>query len=163
MLTSWATATETNNKEFSVERSVDGINWKTIGTLPGAGTSSKTLYYSYIDDNPQPGLSYYKLKQTDYDGNYTFSNIQSVTISSVKFEIFPNPTAGNLTATYYSQLDEPINMVIMDLTGKVVENTQLQALVGVNTYTIQTPAAPGMYILQIGGAERKHYVKFVKQ
>jgi hypothetical protein len=161
--TSWATATETNNKEFEVQRSADGNIWQTIATVPGAGNSDKTLYYNYNDDSPLAGISYYRLKQIDYDGNYTSSTVQSVTISAPTAEVFPNPTSGNLTLTYYAQNAEQINATIMDLTGKVVMNNPLQAQAGANTYTLNTPSAPGMYIVQIGNAEHKRYVKFVKE
>lgn len=161
--TSWATASETNNRNFEVERSVDGHNWQTIGTVAGAGNSSKTLYYSYTDNSPPAGMVYYRLKQTDFDGSYIYSDVQTVTVSTSTVEIFPNPTSGDLKLTYYAQNTEQINATITDITGKVIVVNPLQAQAGVNTYTIRTPSSPGMYIVQIGNELHTRYLKFVKQ
>lgn len=160
---SWATATETNNKEFSVERSIDGNIWQAIATLPGAGNSDKLLNYSYNDNNPVWGLAYYRLKQTDFDGNYSYSDVQPVSITGKSAEIFPNPTSGDLTLTYHAQNSEVINAEIMDIAGKVVMSYTLQAQPGLNTYTIHTPEAAGMYIAIIGNTSHQSYLKFVKE
>ncbi len=159
----WATATETNNKQFEVQRSIDATDWQSIGTIAGAGNSSKELHYSYTDDNPVWGTAYYRIKQTDFDGNYTYSDVQIANITGSVAEIYPNPTSGNLTLTYYASNTEVINISVMDIAGKVVMSYTLQAVPGINTYTISTPEARGMYIAQIGNEQHKHYVKFVRQ
>lgn len=79
----WATASETNNNYFNVERSVDGIVWLTIGTQVGAGNSSTILTYNYIDSNPEASVNYYRLKQFDYNGNYMLSEIISIDNSCI--------------------------------------------------------------------------------
>ena len=76
----WKTATEINNDYFTIEHSEDGINYEQIGTEFGAGNSNTILQYSMIDDNPFEGQTYYRLKQTDYDG---------------KFEVFPAIAVNN--------------------------------------------------------------------
>lgn len=75
----WETATETNNNYFSVLRSQDGVNFNVIQLIPGAGNSDVLCYYNIADNYPYYGISYYQLKQTDYDGKITYSNIISVT------------------------------------------------------------------------------------
>src|SRR6185436_3568977 len=75
---SWATATELNNDFFTVERSADGTHFEEVLRKPGAGNSTVTLYYSDFDEMPLHGYSYYRLKQTDYDGHYTYSEIKTV-------------------------------------------------------------------------------------
>lgn len=74
----WTTYSELNNHFFEIERSDDGENWYSISTIMGAGTSSVEINYSDIDQMPFPYLSYYKLKQTDYNGKYTYSDIETV-------------------------------------------------------------------------------------
>ena len=72
----WATATETNNNFFTIEKSVDGIYFKEIGKIKGAGNSTTKLNYSLRDEEIQNGVAYYKLKQTDYNGvSVTFNEI----------------------------------------------------------------------------------------
>ncbi len=70
----WATATESNNDFFSIEKSEDGLEWTSIGTVQGAGNSVQTIEYSFVDANPTT-LAYYRLVQTDYDGTSETSNI----------------------------------------------------------------------------------------
>lgn len=66
----WITASEINNDYFTLERSTDGINFYTITQVKGAGNSTTTIEYSYIDRNPENGVNYYRLSQTDFDGNF---------------------------------------------------------------------------------------------
>src|SRR5690606_34740978 len=73
----WVTATEKDNDYFSVERSQTGQDWEVITYISGAGTSSEMREYSIIDVNTLSGVSYYRLKQTDYDGTSTYSDILS--------------------------------------------------------------------------------------
>jgi hypothetical protein len=90
----WITATEINNDYFNVERSADGINFSSINKIEGAGNSTQILNYSMLDDGPLEGKSYYRLKQTDYDGNTSYSNTEAVefnTSNNFNLEIYPNP------------------------------------------------------------------------
>lgn len=78
----WATATEQNNDFFTVERSADGLIWEEVLVMNGAGTSIHKIDYSAVDSRPLSGLSYYRLKQTDYDGQFSYSTISSVFMNS---------------------------------------------------------------------------------
>ncbi len=77
----WATASETNNDYFTIERTTNFANIDVVATLPGAGNSSQTNYYSYADNSPEQGVNYYRLKQTDYDGSYEYSSWEAVDLS----------------------------------------------------------------------------------
>lgn len=88
----WTTATEQNNDFFTVERSQDGMNFESLTTVNGAGNSTRTLNYTYTDIKPYFGVSYYRLRQTDYDKNSTTSKIVSVNNEGSKnVVIYPNP------------------------------------------------------------------------
>jgi hypothetical protein len=78
----WATASETNNDYFAIERSKDAQLWETVAVMPGAGNSNSTLHYSAIDNQPYSTVTYYRLKQTDYNGNFTYSDIISASCSN---------------------------------------------------------------------------------
>ena len=96
----WQTASEINNDYFTIERSTNGVDWEGIIQIGGVGNSSNLLSYSVIDETPYQGLSYYRLKQTDYDGQYSYSQVKSVNIKSEGdsgIEIFPNPTESQIT------------------------------------------------------------------
>lgn len=88
----WATATETNNDFFTVERSADARSFTPILTQPGQGNSFSTETYSDLDRSPLPGLSYYRLKQTDFDGQFSYSEVVSVSREREdRPVVFPNP------------------------------------------------------------------------
>ena len=95
----WLTASETNNDYFTVQRSKDGINWIDLFEVDGAGNSSTLIDYLELDRDPIIGQSYYRLKQTDYDGAFEYSNSQSVfiEINSQEILVYPNPTNDQIT------------------------------------------------------------------
>ena len=82
VLIEWTTLSQVNNDYFEVQRSIDVEQWQTIKTVTGAGNSNGQMSYSAIDDNPVHGVSYYRLKQTDYDGQYELFSPISISISS---------------------------------------------------------------------------------
>lgn len=102
ILLDWQTASESNNDYFTVERSQNGVKWGEVVSINGAGNSSDLLNYSTIDDNPYFGVSYYRLKQIDFNGKFSYSQIKSVNtniLENLKMEIFPNPADDQITIT----------------------------------------------------------------
>jgi hypothetical protein len=95
----WATASELNNDYFTIERSEDGVNFYSIEQVDGAGNSLSELVYTITDSYPLNGINYYRLKQTDFDGAFTYSDIKSVSIKGYTIQsieevtIYPNPIA----------------------------------------------------------------------
>lgn len=94
----WETASEINNDYFTIERSKDAVNWEVLGTLDAVGNSSQVEKYSLTDKQPLPTVSYYRLKQTDIDGQFSYSSIQSISLNEnqTEVELYPNPTKGIL-------------------------------------------------------------------
>lgn len=98
----WKTASETNNDFFTIERSTNGSTWNSISTTEGAGNSTLTRSYTTIDDEPIDGVAYYRLKQTDFDGQFTYSNVRQIKSFAKKVEklkIYPNPATNSITIT----------------------------------------------------------------
>ncbi|MCC7332911.1 MAG: T9SS type A sorting domain-containing protein [Flavobacteriales bacterium] len=94
----WQTETEINNDYFTVERSSDLTNWETIKQVQGAGNSNSKLNYAAVDQKPLNGISYYRLKQTDFNGEYSYSDIRSINYNSIgDFTVYPNPVKDKLT------------------------------------------------------------------
>lgn len=75
----WTTSNEINNNNFEVQRSVDGSNWSSIAVVMGAGNSTNVQQYKYTDKNVQAATVYYRIRQVDIDGNFSFSAIKSIT------------------------------------------------------------------------------------
>lgn len=90
---SWSTASELNNDYFVVERSIDGSNWQAFDVIKGVGTSTSLTNYESIDSKPFDRISYYRLRQVDFDGSVNFSDIIAVDEAvENSFEMFPNPS-----------------------------------------------------------------------
>ncbi|MBN4072903.1 T9SS type A sorting domain-containing protein [Crocinitomix catalasitica] len=117
---SWKTASELNNDFFTIERSKYGQNWSVIGSKDGAGNSSVTLHYQFIDISPYAGTSYYRLRQTDFDGKYEYSKVVSVKLETDinSFQIYPNPGTELITLEGDGLYAEIIR--IYDVVGKEV-------------------------------------------
>lgn len=127
----WQTASEINNDYFIVQRSTDVKNWENIVEVKGAGNSNEILDYVEYYNNLYNGVSYYKLKQVDFDGKYSYSNI--VTVNSLSqnksnFTIYPNPTNGLITiSNLTSSVDqEGLNIEVINHIGKVVKQFKTQ-------------------------------------
>ncbi|MEQ9412961.1 MAG: hypothetical protein RIF39_03985 [Cyclobacteriaceae bacterium] len=96
---SWTTLSELNNDYFTLEHSTSGTEFMEIGTVNGAGTTHERREYHYIDQQPYPGVSYYRLKQTDFDGTVSFSEIARIDLSTPsQIIVYPNPIARSATA-----------------------------------------------------------------
>jgi len=121
----WKTATEINNDFFTIDRSSDGKNWDMIGKVNGMGNSDRNQYYSFEDESPLTGKSYYRLKQTDFDGQDTYFKIISTSCGGHgEFSISPNPSAsGTFTITGPEQNSD---VVIMDALGKIIFETKIK-------------------------------------
>ena len=149
---SWVTASEINNDYFLVERSSDCQAWEPVGQTRGAGFSNKYLYYSLNDSLPIRGTSYYRLKQTDFDGNYVYSEIRPVNIKETErpFTLFPNPTEGRLIIE-----GEPTalgNIKISSIIGMPIENNISMKSLNSNLMEIDFLNMPsGIYFVSISG------------
>ena len=87
-LLEWITSTEINNDYFTLERSSDAQNFSAIGIVNGAGNSNISLNYNFIDDSPLKGINYYRLKQTDFDGVFSYSNSIALTNNNTDYSIW---------------------------------------------------------------------------
>ncbi len=110
----WQTASEIQNDYFTIERSMDGHSFEAVKNIDGAGTSSMVLNYSEIDKSPYLGLSYYRLKQTDFDGQFDYSEIRSVNSFSPTMRenlyIYPNIVTTKVTIEGEKSILEEISI-----------------------------------------------------
>jgi hypothetical protein len=120
----WVTLNETNNNYFTVERAGPDMIFTPLFNVDGAGTSFITLAYHAVDESPMQGASYYRLKQTDYDGDYTYSDIRMVIIDTeIPVMIYPNPAHSDMYIQVFSTAEEKITLTLYDNKGsKVYEN-----------------------------------------
>jgi hypothetical protein len=106
----WQTASEKDNDYFTIERSIDGENWVALKEIDGAGNSTNLLYYATTDVLSEKGIFYYRLKQTDIDGAFTYSAIRAVVNynSTHEISLFPNPTTETFTFIGSKEKDAPL-------------------------------------------------------
>jgi hypothetical protein len=155
----WTTASEINNDYFTLERSMDGIHFEPIGIVDGAGNSSALLDYRFTDQQPLSGTSYYRLKQTDFNGEYTYSEIRTVTFSSEgSISVFPNPFVSSITIASNDVLQNG-NYQVFDLQGKLVYSWN-QAANGLNSVQHDLSSlVPGVYILETSTGEKIRIIR----
>lgn len=160
----WATATEINNDYFTIERSFDAFSFKPILVVDGAGNSSVILTYSDIDKNPNKGLNYYRLKQTDFNGKTSYSQIVSVDVQSTFVaSIYPNPVISELHIKISADIKESANFEIINLQGVTLDKTRVQiSEEGIVSIDLQSYAA-GAYILKTTIGNETKQTLFIKQ
>lgn len=132
---SWATASEKDNAYFTVEKSKDGISYETVMSCAGMGNATTTTTYSGVDEHPFNGLSYYRLKHTDHNGNFFYSNTIAVNFNngSDDFIVFPNPSNGEISVNIKGLQNQQLSISITDALGRecfskdiyVTENDQV--------------------------------------
>lgn len=132
----WSTASELNNDFFTVERSGNAEDFEEVSKMKGNGTSNIKNTYFVIDKNPYAGLSYYRLKQTDFDRRFVYSTLISiemdidVTLNLIlDFILFPNPNNGDQFNIILDKAwnDKSGKIEITDLTGR---NIFAQEIIG---------------------------------
>jgi hypothetical protein len=125
----WITTTEINNDYFNVERSENGLNFESIGEIAGSGNSNALINYEFYDDSPVFGTSYYRLKQTDFDGKFEYFNIIAVNFNKDEdgictLHVYPNPCVGSCVIDLKDcPLDNnQVNVELYDAFGKKIVN-----------------------------------------
>ena len=120
----WSTASETNNDYFTLEKSKDGLNFTAFSKIDGAGNSNITLNYSVEDNNPYNGISYYRLKQTDFDGKFSYSKIISVENSNKEFiqDLWYNSNEKVINVKLKSSIASKYIISIYNICGKQLIN-----------------------------------------
>jgi len=138
----WITASEINNRGFIIEKSLDASNWDSIGWVNGSGNSSQLISYSYDDHNVSPNtIYYYRLKQIDFDGNFSYSNIQSGEIASDVVSVsnfLPNPSTSLTKLIVNTIAPKTIYLKIYDVVGREIGSQTLITTQSKNIITINT-------------------------
>ena len=168
----WITATETNNDYFTIERSSDGRNFEKILTQHGAGNSNQPITYNATDRYPLSGTSYYRLKQTDYDGKFTYSDVRvvngSTDIETASLEIKSvAPTLFNekFKVNFTSKEEGTVDFMLTSVSGRIVATDKIKMNQGWNTYEFNEGSnlLTGMYFVVLMYKDKKAIYKAVKE
>ena len=140
---SWETETEQHSNYFTVEKSGDAIKWEHLQDRDGAGTSLESHTYMVYDEHPLNGLNYYRLKQTDLDGQVQDHGIRTVVIDQEEvFIFFPNPVSDQLVISYKDNLEHEIQLI--DVQGRIIKSTKVKGSISIAVDEFN----PGVYFLR---------------
>ncbi|WP_185280840.1 discoidin domain-containing protein [Hymenobacter sp. NBH84] len=167
----WTTATEKDNQGFEVQRSANGTEFKRIGYQRGAGTTSTSRTYQYLDTNAPTGLVYYRLLQTDTDGTTTYSPViatqvtRQKAVAAVTYSVYPNPTTEEARLAWTTTAPTPVVLHVYDAQGKAVAQRTVAEEYGQNNLVLDLRAYPtGIYFLALRNATGVVYqTRVVKQ
>mgnify|MGYP002629430954 CR=1 FL=1 len=157
----WQTASEINNDFFNVERSLDGVKWDPIKKVPGRIYSKSLLTYSFRDEKPYPGTSFYRLKQTDIDGGSSVSNIQKVYVlpyMEMQELVYPNPVNQFLTIRTFDSTLEEVH-IFNSIGQEIVLNSRLKQDARGTLEIDLKHLEPGLYFLQTN----ESILRFIKE
>jgi hypothetical protein len=148
---SWATATETDNDHFDVEKSLDGTRFMTAGTVKGGGNSSIVRNYAFTDYNSYDGVSYYRLKQTDYNGSSQTSNmITAENCSGNNVVNAFNNQEGNIVVDVNAEMSGVYHVTLMDALSNKISSANYTAEKGNNVFLMNISGLnSGIYFIVI--------------
>ncbi len=160
----WTTSSESNNDYFTIQKSSDGLNFEDIAYISGAGNSNRLQYYNFSDNTILSETVYYRLKQTDYDGRFSYSGIILADCNNVdtkEFKVFPNPANEKIHILFDSEPALSYQYTISDCLGKTVMSGKLEK--NKNTFLINiNNLSQGIYTISIYNNTGKTYKTIVK-
>jgi hypothetical protein len=148
----WNTQQEMNSSYFSIERSVDGNYWTSIGTVSAKGNSAIISNYSFNDNQTVTGTIYYRLKEVDTDQKFQYSAVKVVRTATVKsISMFPNPAQNFVNISFGETNNTEMNVRLMNQAGQVLQERKANGNTTVNLSVQQYN--PGMYVVVISNAQ----------
>ena len=160
----WVTASETNNRIFELLRSVDGLNYETVHTTPGAGNSKTPIEYKHTDVVPSAGTYYYKLRQTDFDGQQSTSDPVAVNVSSKNsISIQPNPTRNDVMIALRTEAPTKVDVSVFNQHGRTVATASHQTTAGFQQIPFSLSKLPeGIYTIKVDTGGDSYVQRIVK-
>ena len=165
VIASWKTASELNNEYFTLERAGEDLSFDEVSRQPGAGTTKEPRSYSAVDPYPYEGKSYYRLKQTDYDGTFTYSDTRYIFIKETgkELSVFPNPNDGlrlNFklgTSPFQLSQVEIINQQGVLLEKQTIDGNNLREY----SIELKQRLTPGFYVMHVYYNGKEEYLKLI--
>ncbi len=167
----WATASETNNAYFRIQRKNESSQFENIGRLQGNGTTVKEHIYTFQDHHVPTETVYYRLKQVDYDGSHSYSKVQSVgpinaQAEKEQIEVHPNPIKPSSTVKFYVETPQTVQVKLFNGKGTRIWKGERAAQKGHNQISmesiIENLTTNGTYSLVIDKHSESVYKKLLK-
>lgn len=158
----WQTISETNNAYFEIQRSADSQDFETLAQVEGQGNSQALTDYQWIDYQPLSGFNYYRLKQIDQDGQFSFSPIRGIRFLPLwQVSLYPNPSQEKINISFSQNLNRSIPLVILNQQGQKVRELNISKDVRSHQFIVKDLPA-GIYYLQGLDIEHPFTFKFIK-
>ena len=158
----WSTTSEINNDFFTVEKSTNGTEWMAIGTVKGVGNSEVLTNYNLIDENPVAGVQFYRLKQTDVNGDFSYSSIVPVKFGSIANNgvvLYPMPASSTLNIDLNNDAESTVEVSVLNAMGQVIlKTTGVGQTVSVDISALSS----GVYTIQVSTEGNTTQSKLVK-
>ncbi|MEZ4756902.1 MAG: T9SS type A sorting domain-containing protein [Flavobacteriales bacterium] len=148
----WTTASERNSDHFSVERSGDGDHFVELGKVNGMGNSQVTTTYAFVDQQPHSGMNYYRLKQVDQNGEWTYSETRSVFFrrTGLPIELYPNPARESIAIAFDAVEEGAAQWRVLDMSGRIVLQGNAAMQIGTNRIDIALERVEnGSYMVEL--------------
>ncbi|OFY27839.1 MAG: hypothetical protein A2275_09300 [Bacteroidetes bacterium RIFOXYA12_FULL_35_11] len=164
----WTTFTEINNAYFLIQKSEDMSNWTTIANVTGAGNSNEIKLYSYYDLQANPAINYYRLIQTDYDGNATISQVvsascsQEITAQGTFFNAYYDADNRDIVVQLSTEVEEGLSLKLYDCLGRELGIRKVNVQKGYNSFRYNMHHfAAGAYFIVVESKGERHVRKIV--
>ncbi len=163
----WTTSEEIDNQQFIVERSIDGIEYEAIGEVDGSGNSDEEKTYRFFDLDARKGIAYYRIKQVDFDEDFSYSKIVEVN-KSTNNNFMISSINNDLNSEFVELVldvvvETEITYSIKDMRGDVLEENKITAAIGLNNLTFDLASYPnGAYRLHLEGEDEEERITIKK-
>lgn len=161
----WQTASEVNNSHFEIEKNHENNGWTMIGKVAPNNFTTGTREYTYIDPNTNPGINFYRIRQVDIDGSYTYSNIASIQryTPGILAEVFPNPVGAQSKIVIYSSRKTTVKIELFDGIGRKLHSKNCPIEQGTNEIALKdlSHLQRGHYVLYVAD-QNSHYLERIK-
>ena len=149
----WSTASELNSDYFTIQRGTDGVHFENLQQVKAAGTSTHLLNYTTYDDNPLMGQSYYRLKETDFNGAFSYAGIRTIEFfksANLTVMAYPNPARSDFNLAITKSEEGKANILVIDPLGQVVFTNNYALSKGENTISFACSSWPrGAYHVRV--------------
>ena len=161
----WTTSSEINNDYFILEKSVDGFYFSNVATITGAGNSNVMLTYSHIDYELNNQTAYYRLKQVDFNGDYEYSTMITISLCSDKtfISVYPNPFKDILNITFSDKNEEEYVIELTDYLGRTIIQETVYNDNGIYSINMSKITNKGVYFVTLKNGKQIVTKKIIKQ
>jgi hypothetical protein len=167
VLVTWNVSTERNVNSFTVERSTNGLDWKVVAVVPANRNSDKKEFFYITDGHPLPGISYYRLRQTDVDNTVFYTDTRKVNIAVLQENVIKvsNPFSSSVAIQLFTLKDEIATIEMRDMSGKIMYYKKHSITPGMNNITIANLSflSKGTYVVNITRGKQNFVARVIKQ